>query len=803
MILNPNLRQGESESIGTQESIDMTIDTSDQAALMMILSENLYKDPIGSLVRESVSNALDAQKQAKNTDPIVVRLNQDKSYNYIFTVQDFGTGISPDDVKKVLSKYAASTKRGSNDYLGYYGLGFKAPLSYTDSFMFITNYEGRQYRYMMYKSETGTKIDLISDIEDVTNKNGTTVSIQLKSRLDYSEFILKIREQLAYFEGVYFGVAGINNNFKIIKSEDWKYSELNGTGSGMHICLSDVRYDIDWSKLGIPKINIPIGLNFNIEDGLLPIPSREDIKYTEEAKELIKVKIAAVADYFVKKFNESITEAKNFKDIYTKFNNHTVNIEGQFFDVNPLLKYSYIKPESPRLEGIKLLDLEDLALQYQRIFDHYEIRGRIRSGSFSGKYTEEAASDIMIGSTTYKIIRAEKAPKGVELEYLKGLYPYSEFLYKKGSRKLGDNSYRGWREESYTYRQLLKLDEYPRSQWRDMIKELQKIEEDIVSVYPKLEDIKPTQEWLEARKANRAKGTRTVAGNEEIILKIGRRAERGDNNLVFKAQVPIKVKSIGKTYKSLIVYGVNEQKEELGKMARLLKMGKNGGKATRRVALAIINKYDKKKVQNLSNLISIEEFMKGNNKPFKVFASAMLINGLIQKNEMIFENVDFIANLSTPFAKKMRKLVKYQSENYPKGYYDEEDNFISEIIKVATENNLFDERIMNIYKEVNDKIGKYNFVKYLNDTHSPEKEECFDLCVELLKARKIRMNWRNYHQPASLVIEIPTEDPITDEVLLEAAEIAKEEKEEEEEFDLGFLKAPVGVTLMGEEDEQF
>lgn len=121
MILN-NKRQAESESFGVEESTLMTIDTSNQAALMAILSENLYKDPIGSLIRESVSNALDVQRKTKSTDPIIVSLKREAGgYRTVFKVQDFGDGISPDDVKNVLSKYAASTKRGSDDYLGYYG----------------------------------------------------------------------------------------------------------------------------------------------------------------------------------------------------------------------------------------------------------------------------------------------------------------------------------------------------------------------------------------------------------------------------------------------------------------------------------------------------------------------------------------------------------------------------------------------------------------------------------------------------------------------------------------------------------
>jgi len=772
MILNPNVHQAESETLGVEESISMSIDTSDQAALMMILSENLYKDPIGSLIRESASNALDAHKEAGIEEPIIVALKMDGNYNYIYSVQDFGTGISPDRVTNILSKYAASTKRQSNDYLGYFGLGFKAPLAYTDSFIFITRYEGMEYKYMMYKGEEGTKIDLI-DQQETTERNGTIVSIQLTKRTDVYVFESKIKEQLAYFEGVYFEVTGINNSFKVFKSEDWKFSEL-AKGKPMHICLENVYYEIDWQRLGIHQINLSIGLNFSISDGLLPIPSREDIKYTDEAKTLIINKINTVADYLVTKFNEGRVEADTFSEVYNKFNSKTVTIEGYDFDVSQLEKHTAIPFALPTVKGIKLLNLKQLSENTGDLFKNYEIRGRIWNRVFSSKFEETDFNLLRYQRQHTELIISEHTPKGLQLEYLKDKFPNAVFLYKKRDLFLGKTDhYNSWDDNYLTnYRNLLRLKQYPKSQWREVIKEFQTILNSILDPFPKLEDLQPTQDWLDERKANRAKGKRTTVSNEEITLKIARKAERGDNNLTFDPRV-IAIKDIGKKLKSLIVYTTHEKKTE---MDRLFLLIKRSNYKKPRVTLVILNRYDLKKVKDLSNFISMEEFMKGKTKPFKAFATAILISELESKYRDIFNSVDFISNLSSGLAQKMNFLSKYKRDNYPDGYIS--NDVIKGIREVAEKYNLFDEEVMLIYNEMPDKLEKLDFITVLN--YSPHiLQQSLEVAREILRHRKFRMDWENYLQLNPPVVPMKVEDEDED-----PDEDPDDEEEEEENPDV-------------------
>lgn len=789
MILDKQAKQTDVETYGTEESIDMSIDSSDQAALMMILSENLYKDPIGSLIRESASNGLDAKKKAGNDQPIVVKLVRDHSYNYTFSVTDYGTGITPEEVKNVLSKYAASTKRGSNDYLGYYGLGFKAPLAYVDSFIFSTRVGGIEYQYLMYKGEKGTKIDLI-DSHPTDSSSGTTVEVTVKKE-DAPLFISKMKEQLAYFEGVYFDTVGIPggaiyNDFKIIKSEDWKYSGLRGTLGNMHICLSDVYYEIDWNKLGIGPIPINIGLNFSLEDGLMPIPSREDIKYTEDIKKLIKAKIVKVADYFMQKYNDSRVDADYFGDIYNKFSYTFVDIEGIKFDASKLQDHATNQfMGKPKLKGIELLDLEWVAKEHEKIFNEYEIIARNYDGSFqSGKFYGYRGFPNLLKKTDDKYIIIDELPKGVQLEYLKAKYPYAMYLRKTRVRVLGTTDNLGWMPYGenltlFTYRQLLRLSRYPKDKWRQVIKEYESIKKSIFDRNTlQIKDLAPTQEWLEERKARRQWGGREASGNERLWLKLARKNERVDwdnGGVVFEGQM-IPIKEIGKRVKTLIVYGDKTQIKDLQHLGWMQYINKQ------RITLAIVNRSEQKKLKKLKNFISIDKFMGSDTAPFRTYATAILISKLISANSRVFDSSYFFSKFREQFGKDLKRLTAYKEKYYPRNFYGGL-NFLDEVLKVAKEHKLFDEEMMIIYNRVKETIPQFADLELLGNYIRDDKEDTIkavNLTREVLKHRGVRMDWENYK---GNIPELTEEGKYEFEDESEESPLLDEDEEEEEEED--------------------
>ena len=238
----------------SQESIGMSLDLDSAQILMQMLSKNLYSDDIGSTIRECASNALDSHRRAGVKDPIIVSFKESSSYNYEFSVEDFGIGLDADDVKNIISKYGKSTKRESTTELGMMGLGFKAPLAYSSSFYFVCRKDGIERKYMMYEGEDVNTIDLLHEAP-TTERNGVKVIVPVKYQDQY-QFRKKIKEQLCYFEDVYFDVpsdSSIHNEFVISRHPDFQFSELCESRE-LHVCLDNVYYPLDFDKIGSSRI---------------------------------------------------------------------------------------------------------------------------------------------------------------------------------------------------------------------------------------------------------------------------------------------------------------------------------------------------------------------------------------------------------------------------------------------------------------------------------------------------------------------------------------------------------------------
>ena len=79
-----------------------------------------------------------------------------------------------------------------------------------------------------------------------------------------SDFENKAIKKLAYYDTVLLYVNdGLIGN-KILRNEHWQYSN-NSCNNSLHFCLKDVYYEIDWNKLGINRINLPIALRFGLD----------------------------------------------------------------------------------------------------------------------------------------------------------------------------------------------------------------------------------------------------------------------------------------------------------------------------------------------------------------------------------------------------------------------------------------------------------------------------------------------------------------------------------------------------------
>lgn len=105
------------KDIGFDDTIGFEIDKEDQAKLFKMLSTSVYVDKAGSIVREYVSNCVDAQVVVgKPNDPVYIEYNDG-----VISFIDNGRGMSPEIINKVYKKLGKSDKVNDANLIGGWG----------------------------------------------------------------------------------------------------------------------------------------------------------------------------------------------------------------------------------------------------------------------------------------------------------------------------------------------------------------------------------------------------------------------------------------------------------------------------------------------------------------------------------------------------------------------------------------------------------------------------------------------------------------------------------------------------------
>lgn len=167
----------------------------DATAHLMNVLTDLYTDRELAVLREYATNALDAHVQAGTPGPIAV--TTPTSLAPFVTIQDWGVGLSEDELAGVYTQYGASTKRDSDEATGMLGLGCKAALTYGETFTVIAVKDGERVQASITRSPEGGGALTIMDVRETTEANGVTVQIPAERS---SGFQQKAVELFSYWE---------------------------------------------------------------------------------------------------------------------------------------------------------------------------------------------------------------------------------------------------------------------------------------------------------------------------------------------------------------------------------------------------------------------------------------------------------------------------------------------------------------------------------------------------------------------------------------------------------------------------
>jgi len=750
------------------ESIGMSLDLDSAQVLMQMLSKNLYSDSIGSTVRECASNALDSHRRAGVDKPIVVALKATKDGAFEFSVEDFGIGLDADDVKNIISKYGKSTKRNSSTELGMMGLGFKAPLAYTSSFYFVARKNGMERKYMMYEGEDVNTIDLLYETP-TDQPNGVKVIVPVSWRDKY-DFKNKTREQLAYFESVYFDVEDINNDFTIVRHQYFQFSEL-AKDNNLHICLDNVYYPMDFNKLGIERIGLPVALRFSLTDGIFPTPNRESIRYTQEAKVVILKRLQEAADYFIQKYNETISDTEDVRQIVEYFNTDRREIKfgTSSWDVHPLSQFATIKIAEPKFKGTVLIEPARIAKIQEYILGEYEAKFVVtKSAMRDAKHYYQITSVRRMAKTVY-VYEGERVP-GIKKDYIKNLHGgkwEEDHVFRKvktfklrpklGSVQAYDNYYN-----------ILDLKRHPKAQWRQLIQDFQLIVKSLVSTFIDLDTLEVPQTFVDSRKKQRISagkasgvpGVRRIKLKGEMVCKQAEGLERWVDGKQCKWVSKIYDMATFHKNKFILVYGKQEDAE---KMDQWFKATRNHN-----VELAILSDRELKLVSGieLHNLMPFSKFMEGKNKPFERIATACLIDQLRDDYRAVFNNNVHLQKISTDLYHKTEALNVYHKKNFRDIISDNVRNVIAE---QALDIKAVDAEIYSTYKEVKSICEKFAFLNTILDKmghyDSDSNRKLVQAITDLFKYHKHRIDWKNYN--IRLNEDLPLEETLTSETVEE------------------------------------
>lgn len=382
-----NLSDKDIKSTGKAKVIKMRMSDDAQSFIFQMFTDDIYKNPVGSIVREITSNCFDSHVEAGNEspeNPVMVKHTYDhNAQEHYISFVDKGVGMSPDRIENIYGVYFESTKRGGNDQIGGFGIGGKSPLSYTDSFTVITRFNGIEYGYIIYK---GKEAPAIEELYQKTTKevNGTEVRIPIKES-DLDKFTREIRRQLYYFENIIF--LGFDNdeelnNYNVYKGEHFLYRGGQYENS-IHVCLGKVAYKIDYSDCGLNEYDysFPLALKFDIGD-IKVTPNRESLSYKDITIQMINDKIELVKKELGEMLSKQYNNVRTLKEYYAakeNFGKLTFS-DNDLLELKNMFKKKDIKYTNFKYNDLPFIPTSDSALELLYNVHEYGKTSRWKKG---------------------------------------------------------------------------------------------------------------------------------------------------------------------------------------------------------------------------------------------------------------------------------------------------------------------------------------------------------------------------------------------------------------------------------------
>jgi len=315
---NQNLRTDIDTSNGGNYSIAAT------PHAFHILSSGVYEHKIAAVVREYMTNALDAHRMAGKED-VPFKVTAPTQLHPYFEVEDFGVGMDKEQALNTYTVYFFSDKNNSNDVTGGLGLGCKSALAYSTQFTIRVRKNGMEHTAMIYLDDDRCpRMDMISSL--VTDMpNGVKITIPVRE-CDINEFWneigfyasfypvrpdINIEDKLTYI----MSPEEMNNDSPMISTSDHK-SRSALAGHSVYALMGNVVYPIDLGSIGVSdkersligahKYGSYLFIKFDIGE-VSVAASRESLSMDKRTTEAVKNKVRECIEYIDSQLQEITT----------------------------------------------------------------------------------------------------------------------------------------------------------------------------------------------------------------------------------------------------------------------------------------------------------------------------------------------------------------------------------------------------------------------------------------------------------------------------------------------------------------
>lgn len=722
---------------GNFESKVASIDEGSMSFLFEMMSKSLYSNPIGSIVREITSNCFDSHREANVDDAVVIKKDEDEEGIFISFI-DYGVGLSPSRIDKIYMKYFSSTKRETNDQIGGFGLGSKTPLSYQDYFYIITNFDKKKYTYILSKGVSVPTLDLM-DEQDTEDRNGTEIKVYIKNTNDVYKFKSELEAQLCYFDNVYFQNWNIENEYKIYELKYSKYRNINQYRDEVHIILGTVAYPIDWTEIELNQIEIPIGVKFEIGE-LQVTPNRENLRYTDEIKALVKERVELAYKEILELFESQNPSYDNYFDWYARRKHKPFILFGDsdklylnnVKDVDKKYKFPLFDEFPEFKDDYFLRDLYSYIGNFSSGKEAKVKKHRYRSEYQITEFIEANKNMCYISSDSVTLTEAK-------CYTFKNGYVFRRIKYNNKKSFVKYTKKKKVSDEEQNYETDLKTHRYfdlgRAKRLYNVIKIIRQQVEEYFQSYRELDEEELT-EFKEWKKENNIALQRRLNGKVLVhSISEGNKYEWKISGIEW--------------YKGLIIYGNRDETKKLEQASLFLSMFKT----LRRYKERRDNKkekfkysYNKEKVSpNAAKVIMIAQ---NNEQYFENRTNMIDVNGLYSdhplfrklascyriedffKSYLQHQRIDAdnfileIAKINQGIGRLMNLLIRYRKENYRdsrNGGIGNQETLKKEVLEVANSFNLFDPVIESTLQEVIKWFEGIEILKYteINDESLP------------------------------------------------------------------------------------